>query len=270
MSEELLPEDQSEDAVPPEGESENLSESAPDNTEETPSEEPAEDGAGQEPPKKNGFERRIERFERKLEATAREAEYWRKVATEGAPRQPAQPAPAAEAPKFSDYNDLEAWAAARDEFVKKQLLEQLQQQTQVSQKASGYQSKEQAFRAATPDFEVTMAEFREDYAGVNAPDVVEFALESDVGPQLWYYLATHRDETDRLLKLSPIRRLGELGKIEDKLQKPAAAVKAVSTAPKPVKPTGAASSTARKKLDDPELSQEEYVRLRQAQKAGKR
>lgn len=45
--------------------------------------------------------------------------------------------------------------------------------------------------------------------------MVVFIFESDRGPDVTYYLATHRDELERIKKLSPLRQAAALGKIED-------------------------------------------------------
>jgi hypothetical protein len=45
--------------------------------------------------------------------------------------------------------------------------------------------------------------------------MVVFIFESESGPDVTYYLATHRDELERIQKLSPLRQAAALGKIED-------------------------------------------------------
>ncbi len=47
--------------------------------------------------------------------------------------------------------------------------------------------------------------------------ILVFVFESDVGPDVTYHLVTHRDELARIRKLSPVRQAAELGKIEDKI-----------------------------------------------------
>jgi hypothetical protein len=95
--------------------------------------------------------------------------------------------------------------------------------------------------------------------------MVVFIFESEKGPDVTHYLATHRDELERIAKLSPIRQVAALSKIEDqfgdagegerarddgeeedeeeedkgeKPAKPAKPAPRVSKAPPPVKPSG--------------------------------
>ena len=69
-----------------------------------------------------GFEKRIERFNRRLAEKEAEIEHWRKVALQSAQGgtqqvQPAtQPIVSSEKPKFSDYNDIEAYTDAMTEW----------------------------------------------------------------------------------------------------------------------------------------------------------
>jgi hypothetical protein len=69
-----------------------------------------------------------------------------------------------------------------------------------------------------------------------------YIVDSENGARIGYHLAKHRDEFDRIAKLSPIRAFAELGKLEDKLTAKAAPVKdpapaaQVSRAPAPITP----------------------------------
>jgi hypothetical protein len=48
--------------------------------------------------------------------------------------------------------------------------------------------------------------------------MVVFIFESERGPDVTYYLATHRDELERIRALSPIKQAAALGRIEDRLE----------------------------------------------------
>jgi hypothetical protein len=48
--------------------------------------------------------------------------------------------------------------------------------------------------------------------------MVVYIFESERGPDVTYYLATHRDELDRIRGLSPLRQAAALGRIEDRLE----------------------------------------------------
>lgn len=139
--------------------------------------------------------------------------------------------------------------------------EQSKQQEQANQVIGEFVKRQEAFKAATPDYE--------DVVGATElviPNIaMQYLIESDVGPQLGYYLAKNPDEATRLQKLSPTRCIAELGKLETKLEKTAAPAKAdagvakeVSKAPAPIQPLSNDSPAAVQK--DP--SQMTFAELR--------
>jgi hypothetical protein len=93
---------------------------------------------------------------------------------------------------------------------------------------------------------------------------------------LGYHLAKNRDELNRILNLSPIRAIAELGKLEASLEKKPAkepitekvAVKSVSKAPAPITPIEGKSAPVNPDLNR-DMPYSEYKRLKQ-QQAGKR
>lgn len=52
--------------------------------------------------------------------------------------------------------------------------------------------------------------------------LIQFIRESELGPDLAYHLEKNRDVAERLNRLSPIRQLAEMGKLEETLKKPKA------------------------------------------------
>jgi hypothetical protein len=91
--------------------------------------------------------------------------------------------------------------------------------------------------------------------------------ESDIGPQLAYYLATHTDEAARISKLNPFLAMKEMGRLEDKLA-PSTAEKdkpqtpAKKELPKPARAVTGTTTTAREqRLDDPDLPLDEFKRM---------
>ena len=224
-------------------------------------------------PKKRGFARRVEKLNARIAAREQEVEYWKSVALRGEqPQQTAQPQPvAADKPKFSDFNDLEAYTEAVTDWKLQRALAQVQQQSQVQSLAQTYEQRLAQYKAEVPDFDEVMTDFVEDYGDMNVPEIVQVAMESNVGPQLAYYLAKNTEEVERIAKLPSHRRLVELGKLEDKLSQPktqksvAEPVKKVTSAPPPVKPvrgTGKVESST--DLSDPNLSYTEWLKRRQA------
>jgi len=228
-------------------------------TEEVSTEEPPEVKVDEH---KTGFQKRIQKFQAKISAAEQEKEYWKQVALEGRQVQVAQPQ--GEKPKLADYDSVEDYVEAREQFLKQDLLAQVQQQaeqfTRRSTTMASYEQKVSEARKALPDWEEVM-ELAADEP--TASETVQFCLDSDVGPRIAYHLAKNPEEHERINKLSPMRRVAELGKLEDRLKSPVAApAKAVTKAPAKltdVKGTGSAvikhpgdatSYAEWKKLDD--------------------
>lgn len=109
-------------------------------------------------------------------------------------------------------------------------------------------------RKAHPDFDQVMKEFAESGRDRVHTDLVEYIQESEYGPRLQLHLAQHSEDLQRLQKLSPRQALAFLGKLEAKLEKPAAApaapaktpVATVSQAPAPIAPLDGKSSEVEK------------------------
>ena len=231
------------------------------------SEENSEDTTSSDNEKKSGkgFEKRIERFNKKLAAKDAELEYWKNAAI-GKGTQPAAQSTVTTTeakPKFSDYNDLEAYTEALTDWKMDNKLRDVraQQSTQTVQQT--YQERVKEFTKTQPDFQNVMAEFQEDYGHVQIPEVVQVAFESEVGPQLAYYLATHTNEVDRIAALPPHRRLIELGKIEDKVSQASKPVtKVVSKAAAPLTPAKGTGKVTTKDIYNDDIPYSEWVKLR--------
>jgi hypothetical protein len=77
------------------------------------------------------------------------------------------------------------------------------------------------------------------------PHIAVYIAESPIGPKIGYHFCKNPADFDRINKLSPIRAIAELGKLEDRLDKKpdakadkadAGTVVAVSRAPSPITP----------------------------------
>ena len=138
------------------------------------------------------------------------------------------------------------------------------------QTAKTYEARLEQFKQTAQDFDDVMSEFVADYGNINVPEVIQVAMESDVGPQLAYHLAKNTQDFERIAKLPPHRRLLELGKLEDRIsaqsQKsaPVRETKKVSEAPKPVQPVKGSGKVESLDLSDPNLSYSEWLKRREA------
>lgn len=89
------------------------------------------------------------------------------------------------------------------------------------------------------------------------PPLVELIADMDRGPEVAYYLATHKDELQRLAEMQPTRAAIELGKIEAGLStlKP----KLKSSAPPPLKPVRGSGAEG-----EPDLAKMDFNSYRKA------
>jgi len=90
------------------------------------------------------------------------------------------------------------------------------------------------------------------------PTMRQAIMESDAGPKLAYYLASHPDEAEAIAASTPLKAVRALMRIEDSFS-----VKQTTSTPAPISPTGSRSTTAVKSLTDP-MSQNEFEKRRRA------
>jgi hypothetical protein len=144
------------------------------------------------------------------------------------------------------------------------------QQERANEIVGAFVKRQDEFKAATPDYE--------DVIGATeliVPNIaMQYLIESEVGPQLGYYLAKNPDEVTRLQKLSPSRCIAELGKLETKFEKSAAPNKAdaiapkdVSKAPAPIKPLEGKEASVTK--DPKDMNFQELRAFRDAERRAK-
>lgn len=152
---------------------------------------------------------------------------------------------------FAKFEVAKALAADRAES------QQRDQKHQVDTLRDAFEQRKREFVAATPDYEEVIGD-----TDVEVPNhMARYIAESEVGPQLGYYLAKPENKSDveRLKKLSPIRAIAELGKLEVKLaeKKPEPKIDAkasgttaaangnanVSKAPAPIEPLSGQGAT---------------------------
>lgn len=232
----------------------------PQETPQDPQDATPENPDGEEPRKKSGYDKlkaKLERERAEKEELRRENELLKK------PQSPAVPS---EKPKLDDYENWDAFIEATAEWkVEQKLTERdtkereksLKAETQAKQQT--YAQKAQEFAKSTPDFLDTLEESE---APMN--DMLHQAIvDSDLGPQVAYYLAKNPEEAAKMVKMGYGELNRYLGKIEVKLEsKPAPKT---TNAPPPINPArGSASSSVNPYERD--LSPEEYKAWRAKQK----
>ena len=217
---------------------------------------------------KGGFQRKIDKLTREKADAAREAEFWRNKALETKPVEAKADEPKGE-PSENDFDThaayvkaLTKWSATQavDEYRAQQKNESVKTQQQTVQQE--FKGRQEAFRAATPDFDEVLADA--DIQVSNA--VISEIVESDQGPALQYYLAKNPEEAKRLSALAPLALAREVGKISARFTISQEKTPAKTTgAPPPPTPTGKSTATSTK--DPGEMTPGEYRVWRAKQNA---
>lgn len=246
----------------------------------------AKDGEGDdkkpEPEAEDGPQKRINKAvkaqreaERKAEQLAREIEELKKGGDKKPePKKDETPkADAAKEPKkpeakdFSSYEEyveaLTDWKVdVRDRERERKEAERKQAEANEAHKKA-WAKKVDAAREIHDDYDEVM----EEHGDAPISRAMHNAIaESDIGPQLGYYLATHLDEAAEIAKMSPTKAIAAMARIEDKLTaaKPAETKDtkpAKKELPKPARNVGGGATAKEQKLDDPDLSFAEFRRI---------
>ena len=165
---------------------------------------------------------------------------------------PKQTDSVSEKPQASQFNDAFEYAEALAEWSAEKALEQRdiqEQQRKVDEQRNevikSWSAKLEAAKADIPDFDDMVAS-----SNVQVRDEVRDAiLESDVGPQILYHLASDDDYASKLAAMPTNKALKELGKLEVQFERKEAPIEksepvARSKAPAPIKPLTAGKGTS--------------------------
>lgn len=159
-------------------------------------------------------------------------------------QEPAKTEEVEEAPKMEDFEDLASWTEAKINFEVKQSLAKdrelrASEETKARIDAHNKQVVQKwnesvaSAKKKYPDFEEKA--FAADFNIIDGSVLDRWCLESDMGTDVLYHYATHRDEFEALNRMTPVLAAREIAKTEVKLlEKPKPAPKVVSDAPKPV------------------------------------
>jgi hypothetical protein len=147
--------------------------------------------------------------------------------------------------------DQDAYQKAVSEYNKaetKRLLEDERAATQRAQVEQKLRASADVARKAHPDFDQVMEAAKGTPADMVPQFVLTYINESDMAGEMSYYLLKNPEDAQRIAQLSPIRGIAELGKLEERLTKPAekTAVKEVTPektgAPPPITPISTTGS----------------------------
>lgn len=193
----------------------------------------------------NSSKRKIRKLYQEIGARDAEIEALRKAAathaTNGAAKpagesvSAATPAPAAgpatkqdapPRPKEEDYKTYSEFVEALTDWKTDRKLEASEAKRAEERARTQNESESKkvldAHNARVDEAKTRYADWNDAFKGLDdnsfSDPMVVYIFESDRGPDVTYYLATHRDELDRIRKLSPIKQAAALGRIEDGLQ----------------------------------------------------
>lgn len=146
------------------------------------------------------------------------------------------------------WSDAKARAEATETAKADQAKTEQQRQSDAVQ--SAYNDRVEAFADEHPDYEETV--MKPDL--FTNPVMGQTIKEADDGPEIAYYLAQHKDEHDRISKLSPMKVIYEIGRISTKLAAPP--TPAPAPKPKPISPIRARNNSGDK--DPADMTTAEY------------
>jgi hypothetical protein len=180
-------------------------------------------------------------------------------------------------PVLTDFSDIEQYEEAKFQYrwnlAEKQKANQEEQQRKqkADQERKDIQDRiDREFYSRVnkvidkiPDYQEVVRS-----STMNLPNDALLAIkESDIGPEVAYYLAKNPSEAEKLSKMSVSSAVREIGKIEAKLsmvEPPKKQTKQVTQAPEPIKPTGGTHSVVNKSYD--EMSMEEFIKQRRLER----
>lgn len=221
-----------------------------------------------EEPIPKGVQKRIDRAVRqKYEAEARTKMLEERVAAmearQFAPQQ-SQKKDDGE-PTIDKFENFDEYVTAKAAYIANKQIESTLSAREQKQKeereatarantVEGWNKRVTQATAEMPDFEDVLSSSE---VPMTKP-MHEAIMESDVGPKLAYYLATHPDEAINIAKMTPVSAIRSLGRIEEKLASQKAPAKATS-APAPIAPVGTRAAV---KKDPGKMSDAEYEKWR--------
>lgn len=220
--------------------------------------------------KRSKYQRRIDRKNAEIAAARTEARIFKErleqLEAQARPQQPKD----ASAPRLEQYEDFESYMQARDDYVAamaEKRFEAKQTKAQQEEAARKAQEKQSSVLTSWQDKQIAAAEKYADFEDVVSesdapvtPSMSQAIVESDLGADIAYYLAQHPDEAKAIAKLSPIRQIAEIGKLEVKVSAPA--VRKPTLTPPPVNPIG---TKAKAEKNPDEMPYEQWVKWRNEQ-----
>ncbi len=220
-------------------------------------------------------QKRIDELTRLRREAERDRDYWREQASRQPQAKPeaAEPDAPKKPPTLAEFDyDEAAYQAAltahvSEEAARKVREEFRKEQAQLTerQRAESWAKRQAEFAAKTPDYE------EKAYYAPISTDVAHIVMDLERGPEVAYYLGQHPDEARAISAMSERQAAVAIGRIEAKLDAPAApapAPKPVSKAPPPPPQIEAVEPAVAK--DPSEMTDAEFAKWRKRQIAQRR
>jgi len=223
-----------------------------------------------EDPVPKGVQKRIDRAVRqKYEAEARAKMLEERLSQleqrQQPPSQQQQRAPDG-MPTIDQFNNFDEYVTAKADFIAKRQIEQTlteREQRQRTEHQSASQAKLDAeWTKRVEKATAEMPDFEDVVASSEAPmtEPMKRAIkESDIGPKLAYHLANNPDEAAAIAEMTPLGAIRAIGRLEERLSKPAE--KKTTSAPAPLTPVGGSAKVSK---DPGDMSMAEFTRWRRS------
>ena len=185
------------------------------------------------PARKKGVEKRFGELTRKRYEAEREARYWREQAE--SKDQPV--AQESAKPKLDDYEDHESYYEDLAAYKANEIIARDHAATQERAEADKAKARQTSFSDKLDAKEDKPDDFYDVvYSNIPINDgMAEFITDSELGPDIAYYLGSNPHEAERIASLSPVMAGRELTRIEADLVSPE---NTPTATPAPIKPSG--------------------------------
>ena len=215
-----------------------------------------------------GVQKRINELVRQREEEKREKEYWREFAVKSQKETKTETPKPEGKPDVSQFQSYEDYLEALADWKSETKINALRAESERSQRSHSqaqaiktFDSKADKTREKYDDFDAVAL----DPSLTVSPPMTDAIMESEIGPEILYFLGNNQTEAKRIAALSPFAAAREIGRLEAKLlSKP---VKKASSAPEPIKPVGSKEQATK---DPDNLSVNEWIKMRNKEVHGKR
>ena len=235
---------------------------------------------------KSAYQKRFDKLNRKIAELEAKLEPKEQAEVEAQPEPPqsqkAKPVPADFPNSYEDYIEaLTDWKAEQRELRKAEEQARSAEDARLKEVFQSFANQMTDARSKYEDFDEALSASVPIYTGVELQ-----ILELENGAEVAYYLGKHRDVAQKLMAMSEVRAMAEVGKIAARLEnvtqvddtptseqeEPEEKTvdrasppprRAVSNAPPPITPVGGSSTKSSVPLDD--LPYSEYRRIRDQQ-----